>query len=288
MSDHGFTSWRRSFNLNSWLRDHGYLVVTERAAPATSPGLGQRRLDAHPRLRPRPERSLHQHPGPRGQRHRRPPATARRWPAEIARRLEAAIDPATGQPAVTRAFRREKAYAGARHRGHRAGPRRRLRQAARGCRANRRWACVAAEVFSDNTDAWSGDHSMDPDAVPGVLLHQPAAARCPRRACSSWPAAILAEFGVTDFPAGRQTVMFGSRIKLDKALLAKRQALRGPGRLLVGRGVHHPRARKGDRAARGRRVRTGAQEEAEGARLHLVSVAWPLLNALLVRALRRG
>src|SRR5262249_38399998 len=27
MSDHGFTSWRRSFNLNSWLRDNGYLAV---------------------------------------------------------------------------------------------------------------------------------------------------------------------------------------------------------------------------------------------------------------------
>ena len=38
MSDHGFASWRRSFNLNSWLRDHGYLQA---AAPPNSgnPGL---------------------------------------------------------------------------------------------------------------------------------------------------------------------------------------------------------------------------------------------------------
>ena len=27
MSDHGFTSWRRVFHLNSWLRDNGYLAV---------------------------------------------------------------------------------------------------------------------------------------------------------------------------------------------------------------------------------------------------------------------
>src|SRR5262245_59329036 len=27
MSDHGFTSWRRSFNLNTWLRDNGYLTL---------------------------------------------------------------------------------------------------------------------------------------------------------------------------------------------------------------------------------------------------------------------
>ncbi len=25
MSDHGFVSWRRAFNLNTWLRDNGYL-----------------------------------------------------------------------------------------------------------------------------------------------------------------------------------------------------------------------------------------------------------------------
>ena len=29
MSDHGFTSWRRSFSLNSWLRDSGYLVTRD-------------------------------------------------------------------------------------------------------------------------------------------------------------------------------------------------------------------------------------------------------------------
>src|SRR5678816_4380607 len=33
MSDHGFTSWRRSFNLNSWLRDNGYLAL--RSSEAT-------------------------------------------------------------------------------------------------------------------------------------------------------------------------------------------------------------------------------------------------------------
>ncbi len=29
MSDHGFTSWRRAFHLNSWLRDHGYLALRD-------------------------------------------------------------------------------------------------------------------------------------------------------------------------------------------------------------------------------------------------------------------
>ncbi len=29
MSDHGFASWRRSMNLNAWLRDSGYLAVRD-------------------------------------------------------------------------------------------------------------------------------------------------------------------------------------------------------------------------------------------------------------------
>ena len=29
MSDHGFISWRRAFNLNTWLRDNGYLTLKQ-------------------------------------------------------------------------------------------------------------------------------------------------------------------------------------------------------------------------------------------------------------------
>ena len=38
MSDHGFAPWRRAVNLNSWLRDQGYLTVTS-ARAGLSPGL---------------------------------------------------------------------------------------------------------------------------------------------------------------------------------------------------------------------------------------------------------
>ena len=34
MSDHGFASWRRAFNLNTWLRDNGYLALR----PGSRPG----------------------------------------------------------------------------------------------------------------------------------------------------------------------------------------------------------------------------------------------------------
>ena len=38
MSDHGFTSWRRAFHLNSWLRDNGYIALKDPALE-DDPGL---------------------------------------------------------------------------------------------------------------------------------------------------------------------------------------------------------------------------------------------------------
>ena len=80
---------------------------------------------------------------------------------------------------------------------------------------------VAAEVFSDNREAWSGDHSMDPDHVPGMLLTS-RPLKVPAPSLQQLAAAILAEFGIDGLPRREaDAVMFGSRIKLDKALLAK-------------------------------------------------------------------
>ena len=55
------------------------------------------------------------------------------------------------------------------------------------------------EVVTDNHEEWSGDHCMDPDAVPGILftsrpLKKPAAK------LDELAAAVLAEFGVEGFP----------------------------------------------------------------------------------------
>ena len=102
MSDHGFTSWRRAFHLNSWLRDNGYLALRRSGRAATTRALRQRRLVAHARLRARAERPL---PQPRraaratgivdAGRARGAGATRSRrscWPT---------IDPATGAAGVT-------------------------------------------------------------------------------------------------------------------------------------------------------------------------------------------
>jgi len=59
---------------------------------------------------------------------------------------------------------------------------------------------VPAEVMIDNKEAWSGDHCMDPAAVPGVLF---VSRPLPRAAATlrDLTGAILAEFGVGVAPA---------------------------------------------------------------------------------------
>jgi hypothetical protein len=54
-------------------------------------------------------------------------------------------------------------------------------------------------VWSDNHDAWSGDHCMDPAAVPGVWFANRALQRIPDQLQDVAPA-LLAELGLGDFP----------------------------------------------------------------------------------------
>jgi hypothetical protein len=58
---------------------------------------------------------------------------------------------------------------------------------------------LSAEVIVDNNEEWSGDHCMDWDAVPGLLLtNRPL--RRPVGALDGLAGAILAEFGIEKFP----------------------------------------------------------------------------------------
>jgi predicted AlkP superfamily phosphohydrolase/phosphomutase len=197
MSDHGFTSWRRTFHLNRWLEENGYLAVrsqTDRAAPlfgnidwtrTRAYGLGLNGLYLNVRGR---EAQGIVEPGARA-------ALA----DEIAAKLLQAIDPKTGQPAIAKMFRSDQAF-------HQV-----LRPAiapdlivgyAKGTRGSNESAIgeVPAVLFADNMDQWSGDHCMDPAAVPGVLF---TSRRLSRSAATlqDLAAALLAEYGVTGFPS---------------------------------------------------------------------------------------
>ena len=198
MSDHGFASWRRAFNLNTWLRDNGYLALRPESRPGSAAsfedidwsrtrayGLGLNGLYMNVRGR---ESTGIVDPGARE-------ALA----AEIAAKLLGTIDPASGAPAVTKVFRREQVYRLSANTdiapdiivGYAKGTRVSYQSALGG---------VPPGVIVDNRGPWSGDHCMDPDSVPGILLTS-RRLRKPAPGLKDLAPAILAELGIETFPS---------------------------------------------------------------------------------------
>jgi predicted AlkP superfamily phosphohydrolase/phosphomutase len=197
MSDHGFAPWRRAMNVNSWLRDRGYLAVTN-AQAGLAPGLGGvdwNRTRAYAvglngvylNLRGRESKGIVA------------PEEAERLAAAIAAEMEATQDPATGAAAVTKAFVTRTTFA---REAYPALAPDIIVGYARGTRVSSDSALgvVAADVFSDNREPWSGDHSMDPAHVPGVLFTS-RPLKIPSDRLQTLAASILAEFGIDGFPA---------------------------------------------------------------------------------------
>jgi hypothetical protein len=192
MSDHGFTSWRRSFSLNAWLEQNGYLTVVDpnqRGAEVFANvdwsrtrayGLGLNGLYINVRGRERDGIV---------------PAESRAaLAAEIAAKLEHFSDPSTGQPAVMKAYRREDIYASMAFPGLAPDV---IVGYAGGTRVSNTSALggVPRDVVADNREEWSGDHCMDPRVVPGILLtSRPLGA--PADSLQHLAAAIMAEFGL--------------------------------------------------------------------------------------------
>ncbi len=194
LSDHGFAPFRRSFNLNTWLVENGYLVLRSGATPGPGRdifkdadwtrtrayGLGLNGLYVNLRGR---EKNGIVNPG----------SQAETLAREIAARLQAVRDPLDKQQVITRVDRAAEAYSGPAvaqapdlivgyNRGFRVG-----------------WDSVLggvpAQVMEDNTEPWSGDHCMDYTKVPGVVLSN-------RKILATLPAltdiapTILSEFGI--------------------------------------------------------------------------------------------
>ena len=167
ISDHGFTNFRRGVNLNTWLRDHGYLALKDGAMTSgewfeavdwsrtRAFSLGLTGLFINRKGR---EQSGIVEEG----------AEYEALVEEIARKLERLVDPATATPAVRRVEIADRLFDGPQKYdapdllvGYEGGFR-------------NSWECatgaVTPDVFSDNTKSWSGDHCVDPSIVPGVLF----------------------------------------------------------------------------------------------------------------------
>jgi predicted AlkP superfamily phosphohydrolase/phosphomutase len=197
MSDHGFTSWRRSFHLNTWLVENGYMTLRDpdkRDESGFFSGVDWSRTRAYGlginglylNLRGR-ERNGAVNPQDRDA-----------LMDEIAEKLLQTIDPTTGAPAITKVYDRETVYQD--RQNIEIGPDL-IVGYAKGTRGSNESALggLTREIFSDNTDEWSGDHCMDHETVPGILLtNRPLGKAAP--ALDDLAAAILGEFGIEEFP----------------------------------------------------------------------------------------
>jgi predicted AlkP superfamily phosphohydrolase/phosphomutase len=191
VSDHGFAPFYRNFQVNAWLAANGYLVgldpweqkpsLFENAdwAQTSAYGVGFNGIYVNVAGREGqgsvpPEQRL---------------AVARKLAAE----LQQARDQETAQAVVDRVYLSDEAY--------------HLRVAdrapdlivgfARGyrCGDDSVLGDAAGPVVSDNLDKWSGDHCIDRDAVPGILLTN-REIRAKHPGLTDATASVLAEFGL--------------------------------------------------------------------------------------------
>ncbi len=167
VSDHGFASFRRGVNLNTWLMRHGYLKLkpgTEgraewladvdwSATRAYALGLAGLYLN----VRGREKHGIVE-----------PGEEVAKLKAELIARLSGLVDEERATLGIVEIFDSARLYQGpyigdapdlliGYNRGYRVS-----------------WDCatgvVAGPVFEDNLKAWSGDHTIDPRLVPGVFF----------------------------------------------------------------------------------------------------------------------
>lgn len=166
LSDHGFCSFRRGVNINSWLRDNGYLFLQNGASESGSffEGVDWSRTRAYAlglsgfylNIKDREARGIVQSG-----------AEAQALKDEIARKL-AALRDEDGSAPVRQVYQTASLYRGPYVEaapdfivGYNEGYR---------CSWEGAVGKVTTDVVSDNPKAWSGDHCVDPVLVPGVLF----------------------------------------------------------------------------------------------------------------------
>jgi predicted AlkP superfamily phosphohydrolase/phosphomutase len=202
MSDHGFTSWRRAFHLNSWLRDNGYIVL-KNPAVKDDPGFFGNVDWTRTRAYALGLNGLYVNLKGREKDGSVDPGTRDGLLQELSAKLLAVVDPSTGLPAITRVYRREQVYT---LEGSEDIAPDLVIGYAKGTRGSDESALGAmpADVIVDNTSPWSGDHCMDHETVPGVLLSSRALKR-PAPTLQHLASAILAEYGIDSFPQRGKT-----------------------------------------------------------------------------------
>ena len=169
MSDHGFGSFQRGLNINSWLREQGLLTLREGVEPGEGAGDMLRQVDwGRTSAYALGLGSVYLNRRGREAAGILDDDAARAAADRIVGGLTGIVDPGRGTVAVRGVSRREEAYSGPCLDD---APDLVVRFAG-GYRASWPTALggVPAELWEDNTDRWSGDHIVDPELVPGLLL----------------------------------------------------------------------------------------------------------------------
>ncbi|MGA3212121.1 MAG: alkaline phosphatase family protein [Terriglobales bacterium] len=166
VSDHGFKSFKRCVNLNTWLHQNGYLALKSGRSEsgdwfedvdwsrtrAYTMGLNGLFLNLKGR----------EHQGTVD------PGEATALKDELRNRLDGLVDPASGLAAITGVFDCDSVYGGP----YVDNAPDLIIGYGEGFRAS--WDSVMGKVtgliFEDNLKAWSGDHCVDPRLVPGILF----------------------------------------------------------------------------------------------------------------------
>ncbi len=167
LSDHGFCGFRRAVNLNSWLHQNGYLVLSDGAVESGRyfDGVDWARTRAYClglsglylNVKGRESGGVVE-----------PGAEAEALKRELVHKLSGLRDEERGEVAIRQVYATSNLYRGpyldsapdlivGYNEGYRTSWEAAVGQ-------------VTADVMKDNPKAWSGDHCVDPLLVPGVLF----------------------------------------------------------------------------------------------------------------------
>jgi len=198
LSDHGFNSFRRAFDTNTWLWENGLLALKDSHKPSEELGDSFSQVDwsktyayalglggIYLNVKGREGSGIVEEGSGEAERVRR----------TIQESLASYADKEAGKPAIRDVSRKEEMYSGPYvnespdllvnfHPGYRVS-----------------WASslggFANSTFENNTRRWSGDHIIDPDAVPGILFMNCAANAQNHARMVDMAPTILAYLGVT-------------------------------------------------------------------------------------------
>lgn len=199
LSDHGFGSFRRCVDLNAWLHGQGLLTLKDGVRPGHEAGDLLRQVDwSRTKAYALGLGGIYLNIKGREGQGIVAPDEAEPLKEAIARGLRGLQDPANGEVAVRDVRARESLYSGP----YVSESADLLVFFSRGYRVS--WGTsmggVGASVLEDNTNAWGGDHIVDPSLVPGVLFMDRSFRREGARLLDLAPT-ILAALGVPPGPA---------------------------------------------------------------------------------------